>query len=86
MTPENNTELHLRTVAELAVIRALLSSLCRQMPDAQQLREEFEQRLEEIRHAEQVRTGQVDHQFEKIAGVYLRSVLLPDDRQKSDLR
>jgi two-component sensor histidine kinase len=84
VTPENNAELHLRATAEMGVIRALLSSLCRQVPNAPQLRAEFEQRLEEMRHAMEVQSGQKDARFDFFADLYLRSVLAPADTPRPD--
>ena len=77
MKPENSQEVHLRTIAEMAIMRSLLMALCRQSPDLNALLEDFEQRVEEYRHSEEVRTLQKDHRLEHFASLYSRSIHRP---------
>ena len=73
MTPESETELHLRTVAEMVVMRILFTCLCRQSPDAKALLADFEQSVEEVIHAEELRTLQRDHRLDFFASLYSKS-------------
>lgn len=75
ITPANNKELHLRAVAEMAVMRVLLTCLCRQVPDRKELLAEFDQRVEELIHAGEVRTAEPDDRLAFFADLYRRSVV-----------
>ena len=79
MTPENAKELHLRTVAEMAIMRILLTCLCRQSPDAKALLADFEQSVEEQRGLEEVSTAQKDERFEFFAALYAKSIAVAGD-------
>ncbi len=78
ISPENNKELHLRAVAELAVIRILLTALCRQCPDPQRLLSDFEQAAEEQRGFVEL-SGARDERFEHFVALYSKSIVVAGD-------
>ena len=79
MTPDSSQEVHLRTIAELAIMRILLTSLCRQSPDARALLADFEQSVEEQRHLHEVTTGQKDQRFESCVALYSKAIRVVGD-------
>ena len=83
MTPENNKELHLRTVAEMGVMRILLTCLCRQIPDAKRLLEDFEQSVAEQRHQIEL-GGSKDERFDLFAERYARWIAVAGDIQRPE--
>jgi len=83
VTPENNKELHLRTVAEMGVMRILLTCLCRQIPDAKRLLEDFEQSVEEQRHQIEL-GGSKDERFDLFAERYARWIAVAGDIQRPE--
>lgn len=74
MTPENAAELHARTIAELGVMRILLTCLAKQSPDPAALLADFDQAVEEQRHQMEVRDGVPDERFDRFADLYTRAI------------
>lgn len=82
MTTENLTEWQLRVAAEMTVMRNLLTCLFRQSSDAKALLEDFEQCLEESRHAGEVHTGQKDEHLDFFADLYRGSIAAAVHKQR----
>lgn len=57
MTPENNAELHRRTVTEMAITRILLTCLVRQVADPKVLQADFDQSVDEQRSLGELNSG-----------------------------
>jgi len=73
--------MHLRTIAEMGVMRILLTGLCRQIPDAKRLLEDFEQSVEEQRHQTEL-GGSKDERFDSVAENYARWIAVAGDTPK----
>jgi len=78
MTPENAAELHLKAIAEMSVMRIMLTCLARQSPDARALLEDFEQSVEEQRHLIEL-GGTKDERFDRYATLYAKSIAVAGD-------